>query len=426
MIFKPCIDETKYFIATYDIETTSDLRDAAWNLAVGQSVGNPNVRNEWETDELFQNHSCKILHCEESLKDKKSGLIRIAFPVANTDWKEDGVTQLLVQVMGGQLDIDIITKCRLVDLWFPEEVKKYFLGPKFGLKGVREFTGVHGKPLLGAIIKPKTGITPEVLLAMTKELVEGGVNFIKEDEIMANPSCCPLSVRVPLISEYIKDKGVIFAFCINGDSPHVLERVKMVHRLGGNAVHINFWSGFGVYKSVRELDLPIFVHFQKSGDQILSNETHRYGIDSNVLYQLAAMSGVDTLHAGMIGGYSNTNSFTLRKTLKVLKEYDVVPALSCGMHPGLINYVRSQVGDGFMANCGGSVHGHPGGTRQGVRALRQAINSEKGDEYNQAVSKWGYRPAEKLHVIIPAAGAGSRFTDYGFEKPKFLLPIPYF
>jgi hypothetical protein len=46
-----------YYIATYEITSSTNLKDAAWNLAIGQSVGNPNIRNEWETDQLFENHS---------------------------------------------------------------------------------------------------------------------------------------------------------------------------------------------------------------------------------------------------------------------------------------------------------------------------------------------------------------------------------
>ena len=47
-----------------------------------------------------------------------------------------------------------------------------FLGPKFGIDGIREYTKVFDKPLLGSIIKPKTGISPQVLLEMVKELVD--------------------------------------------------------------------------------------------------------------------------------------------------------------------------------------------------------------------------------------------------------------
>mgnify|MGYP003335497039 FL=1 len=62
------INFENYIIANYYIATTSNLRDAAWNLAIGQSVGNPNVRNEWETDELFNTYSCLILEDEEDRK----------------------------------------------------------------------------------------------------------------------------------------------------------------------------------------------------------------------------------------------------------------------------------------------------------------------------------------------------------------------
>ena len=51
----------KYFVATYEVISKTNLKDAAWNIAIGQSIGNPNNRNKWETDELFENHSCIIL-----------------------------------------------------------------------------------------------------------------------------------------------------------------------------------------------------------------------------------------------------------------------------------------------------------------------------------------------------------------------------
>jgi ribulose-bisphosphate carboxylase large chain len=262
-LFTTNIDPNEYVIGTYEMKCTKNLREGAWNLAIGQSVGNPLVRNKWESDELFENHSCKILHDEEYLKQHKEGIVQIGFPEINTDWECDGVTQLLVQMMGGQLDIDIITKCRLKKIDFPPKVLAFFKGPKYGLSGMREYTGVQRKPLLGGIIKPKTGITPDVLLEMVKQMVEGGVNFIKEDEIMANPRCCPIEERVPLIMNYLKGKNVVYAVCINGDPPHLLERVRRVYELGGNGVHINFWAGLGVYRAVRNMDLPLFLHFQK-------------------------------------------------------------------------------------------------------------------------------------------------------------------
>lgn len=394
MIFKTTVPLEEYFIATYDIEGQHSLRDAAWELAIGQSVGNPHVRNQWETDELFEKYSCKIIGDEEQMKTVKRGIVQIAFPIVNTNWKEDGITQLLVQVMGGQLDINNILKCRLLKLEFPKKVKQAFLGPKFGIQKIREFTGVHDKPLLGGIIKPKTGITPQILLEMVKELVEGGVNFIKEDEILSNPSFCPIEERVPLIMNYINNCGrnVVYCVCINADFPYVIDRVKKVHELGGNGVHINFWNGLGVYKAVRELDLPIFVHFQKSGDKILTDASHRFSIDFKVICHLAGMMGVDFIHAGMIGGYSSDDENDMREMLKILHEHGVMPALSCGMNPGLVKYIEKEIGIQFLANTGGAIHGHPGGSKAGATAMRQAIDGETDKpEYLAAIAKWGLR-----------------------------------
>ena len=59
--YRENVDSEKYLIATYAMKSKTSLKDAAWNLAIGQSVGNPNVRNSWETDELFERNSCIII-----------------------------------------------------------------------------------------------------------------------------------------------------------------------------------------------------------------------------------------------------------------------------------------------------------------------------------------------------------------------------
>tara|TARA_Y100001963_G_C6746710_1_gene431990 strand:- start:269 stop:1462 length:1194 start_codon:yes stop_codon:yes gene_type:complete len=388
--FRDNVDRNKYFVVKYYLSSKSTLKDAAWALAIGQSVGNPNVRNQWETDELFENHSCIILGSEEELSKTSSGSVEIAFPIVNTDFETDGISHLLCQIMGGQLDIGIIEKCHVLKIDFPNHFKnRYFLGPKFGITGIREFTGVHDKPLLGGIIKPKVGVSSDVLLEMVKQMVEGGVNFIKEDEIMANPACCPIHERVPKIMNYLQDKNVIYSVCINSDMPHLLERAKMVANLGGNSIHVNFWSGLGAYQSLRKLDLPLFIHFQKSGDKILTSKRHDFHIDWDVICHLAGLMGVDFIHAGMWGGYLSDNEEELRKNLNTLTSHNVLPALSCGMHPGLVEAINERFGVDYMANVGGAIHGHPAGSKGGALAMRQSIDQNYGEEYTIAISKWG-------------------------------------
>jgi len=385
------LDKEKYFIVNYKIETNKNLKEAAWNIAIGQSVGNPNVRNKWETEKLFKDHSCLILANESELAKKVEGEVKIAFPIINTCWETDGISHLLCQVLGGHVDIDLIKKCRLLSISFPDTVKKYFLKPKFGITGIRSFTGQYNKPLFGAIIKPKIGISPETLLDMVKELVDGGVDFIKEDEIMSNPSFCPLNKRVELISKYLstQSKKVVFCHTINCD-PHILEsRVKEVYSMGGNGVHINVWSGYGAYNSIRKLNLPLYIHFQSSGAKVITNKTNQFSISWSVICQIASMVGVDTIQTGMVGGYSNDDPEEILDCIKILREGNTIPALSCGMHPGLVEKITSLVGTDYLANAGGAVHGHPNGTLSGSLAMRQAIDKNYGKEYEEAIKKWG-------------------------------------
>jgi ribulose 1,5-bisphosphate carboxylase large subunit-like protein len=105
--------------------------------------------------------------------------------------------------------------------------------------------------------------------------------------------------------------------------------------------------------------------------------------------QLASLMGVDTIQTGMIGGYSNDDTADILECIRILRAGNSLPALSCGMHPGLVNWVTEQVGNDYLANVGGAVHGHSRGTLSGAKAMRQAIDKTFAEEYNEAIQKWG-------------------------------------
>lgn len=388
---KSDINKENYVIVKYYLKSTTNLKEATWALAIGQSVGNPKVRNKWETEELFEKYSCIILEEQKKLEIKTEGIVDIAFPKVNINFEKNGISHLLVNLMGGQLDIDIIDQCHILDIDFPESILHQFKGPKYGISGIREYTKTYNKPVLGAIVKPKIGVDSNTLLEMVKELVEGGVNFIKEDEIMSEFELCPIEERVPIIMNYLKDKNVIYAVSIHCDPDKILERVKQIYSLGGNAVHVNFWCGLGVYRSIRDLDLPIFLHFQKSGDKILTNKSHAFHIDWRVMCKLAGLSGVDFIHAGMIGGYYKWEEQEVIDSCKILTDLNVMPAISCGFNAGLTDMVNNKLGINYMANVGGGIHGHPNGTLAGAKSMRQSIDKIAGEEYIQAIEKWGYQ-----------------------------------
>lgn len=393
-IFTKEIDFEKYFVVKYFLKGRTNLREAAWNLAIGQSIGNPKNRSIWETEDMFKNHSCFILEEEKILSQKKEGVIDIAFPLENLNLEEDGISQILCHIAGGQVDILEIEQCQILDINLPEKQEKSFtLKPAYGIDGFRKFNKVEDKPFFGGIIKPKVGMSPDVLLEAVKEMVYGGVNFIKEDELLGNPEHCPLSKRVPIITNWLQKNApdVIYTFCINGDSPYALERANFVSQEGGTGIHINVWSGLGVFRAIRKNNPNLWIHFQKSGDKFFTDRRAPFHIYWPVICKIAGWSGCDSIHAGMIGGYMNQDDQELADALKVLWKYNIVPALSCGMHPGLVEYINELLkSKDWMANVGGAMHGHPMGTLSGGLAMRQAIDKQYDrPEYLAAIEKWG-------------------------------------
>ena len=383
----------KYYLALYYLESKTNLKDAAWALAIGQSVGNPKERSEFETDQLFADHSCLILEDPSELAKKSSGYVTIAFPQKNINFEVDGIASLLVQVMGGQCDIDIISTCVLKELTLTRSMEKVLKGPKFGLSGMKQFCGVpNNEVLLGGIVKPKVGLSPEKNLDLVKQFIDNGCNFIKEDEILSNQEFCPIEKRVPLVANYLRDTNSKVFYCVSVQTdPHNLRPyAQKIQELGGNGLHMNFHCGLGAYKTGRELDLPLLMHFQKSGDKILNCSDHNYSIDQKVLFELAAKCGCDTLHAGMIGGYMDNDFEEMNDVINRLNLLNAVPALSCGMNAGLVDYIKDLLGHAnWMANVGGAITSHPMGTAAGVKAMKQAIAHQHGPEYEKAIEKWG-------------------------------------
>lgn len=368
------IDLSRYFIVTYALEAapTSNLKEAAWGLALGQSIGNPSMRSEWETEEMFSKYSCVVLEPPNWLSKRKSGIVNIAFPECNINFRHDGITHLLVQIMGGQCDIDIIKRCTVIHLRLTPTMLAELKGPRIGLSGMREYCKNPVKPFFGGIIKPKVGLNPNQILEMVKVMVDGGVNFIKEDECLGNFEYCELRHRVRIVGDYLKGKGVFY--CASLQTDNIMTNVFDVHCHGGNGVHVNFWAGLGSYKKIREMNVNLLLHYQKSGDRVFTSTNSDFAISDMVIFDLVSKSGCDTLHCGMLGGYLDSDRNKTIAIVNQLVKNNSVPALSCGMKPDLIKPIQDTLGhNNWMANVGGYLFSHPDGTLAGVKAMNKAI-----------------------------------------------------
>src|SRR3972149_2306287 len=201
--------------AIYELKSP-DIEKAAHALAVGQSVGNPDVRNSRETKARVKKHAATV----ESIE---GGKVTVRFPAVNFG-PRDGISFMMSVLVGGQMDIGLIEGCTLLDVEFGPLLRR-FSGPRFGLEQIRQMTGAVDRPLIGGIVKPKIGLTPD-------GLAEGGVDFIKEDEILGDPSWCPLRKRVPAVAEALKGFRTVYAPCITADGDEVVRRARLAKSLG--------------------------------------------------------------------------------------------------------------------------------------------------------------------------------------------------
>jgi ribulose-bisphosphate carboxylase large chain len=371
--------------ARYHVES-SDIPRAADALAIGQSLGNPDIRAARETESLVAKHAAKVVHIAGSE-------VTVHFPAHNFAG-DSGVSHLLSVLLGGQFDIDLVRSCRLVDIDVAA-LGQMFRGPRFGVHGIRELVGVHDRPLVGGIVKPKIGLSPAQLADVCREMALGGVDFIKEDEVLGNPPSCPLEERVAAVAEALDGFATLYAPCVTADAGDVVRHARLARDLGATAVHLNIWSGFGAYRHVREqVSVPLF--FQKSGDKLWTSG--RYGIDSVVLCKLVRLLGCDFMHIGMSGGYLHENPAVLTNRLGALQGDwcempRVLPSFSCGAHPGLAYSLAERFGPDIMITAGGAIHGHPMGATAGARAFRQALEGWAGGtepaELSAAIALWG-------------------------------------
>jgi ribulose-bisphosphate carboxylase large chain len=333
-----------YYTVTYKVKS-KDIPLAAHNIAIGQSIGNPNVRSEIE-------NSANIKEMEAIVKHIEGDIVKIDYPLKAFDWPN--ISQLLCIIQGGQSDIDLIQRCRVINI----EGLPYMNDPVLGMKAMKERVGAENRPLFGGIVKPKSGLTVNQLLDIVEQMIDGGADFVKEDEIMANNSYLPLNERVREVTHLLnrKNSKMVYSYCVNADPIELIDNLKTVKTLGGDCVHINFWSGLGAYTTSN--DIGLITHYQRSGIRILTDPDNRFSVSWPVLVKLGVMAGIDTMHVGMLGGYypeGESEEETLN-AIDICETNDRVAALSCGMNPRLAKDIRDMIGDNWMANIGGWLH----------------------------------------------------------------------
>lgn len=407
--------------ARYYIETPFKPEQAALVLAGEQSSGTF-VAVPGETAELKQRFAARVesVTPTETVKEPaipgakaESGLYHRALVTISWSIENFGYNlPVLISTLQGNLyEITQFTGLKLMDFELPPSYADHFKGPQFGIEGSRRSTGVQGRPLIGTIIKPSIGLTPEDTARLVKKLVDAGIDFIKDDELLAASANSPFNDRVDAVMQVINEhadktgKKVMYAFNISGETDTMFERYDKVLASGGTSAMVSLNSvGLSAAKRIAERG-QLVIHGHRNGWGML-NRHPLLGIEFPAYQKLWRLAGIDQIHVnGIQNKFWESDDSVVRSIEACLQPllggFSILPVVSSGQWGGQApeTYRRTKTTD-LLYMAGGGIMAHPDGPAGGVVAIKQAwqaavdgLSVEEAariyPEFNKSVQKFG-------------------------------------
>ncbi|WP_342599553.1 2,3-diketo-5-methylthiopentyl-1-phosphate enolase [Psychrobacillus sp. FSL H8-0483] len=384
----------------------------AEGIALGLTVGSWTDLPLLEQEQLKQ-HKGNVVSITEfeyvhhPLKpDQIKAEIKIEYPSAN--FSAD-LPAILTTVFG-KLSLD--GEVKLLDLEFSPELLTNFPGPRFGIDSIRELLGVYGRPLIMSIFKGVIGRDINYLAEQLRHQALGGVDLVKDDEILFDNPLTPFEKRVTTAQEVLhqvyEETGhrTLYAVNLSGRTSGLKAKAQKAKELGADALLFNVHAyGLDVLQELVEdpnIQLPFMAHPAYSG---AFTSSPFYGVATPLLLgKLTRYAGADfSLFPSPYGSVAleKTAALSLGEELtKVSAIKRSFPVPSAGIHPGLVPLLIEDYGIDSIINAGGGVHGHPAGATGGGLAFRQAVSavldgiplSEAAKQYSElkkAMELWG-------------------------------------
>ncbi|MDY7579457.1 ribulose-bisphosphate carboxylase large subunit family protein [Herbaspirillum sp. RTI4] len=380
--------------ASYWMETGDDPTRAAEVIAGEQSSGTF-VALPTETPELKARSGARVERLEildaSSTPSLPGGMASKVYTRCNMEisWPLENIgpslPNLMSTIAGNLFELRQVSGLRLTGLRLPSAFATAYPGPAFGIAGTRRLTGVAQGPLIGTIIKPSIGLSVEETVQQVRELVQGGVDFIKDDELQADGTQCPFDQRVRGVMRVINEhaqrtgKKVMVAFNLTGDLDQMRRRHDLVLAEGGTCVmaNLNAIGLVGLLELRRHAQLPIHAH--RAGWGYLSR-CPQLGWDYAPWQAIWRLAGADHMHVnGLRNKFSEPDDSVIAAARAVLTPVmpqaamEAMPVFSSGQ-TGLqaADTYRAIACTDLIHTAGGGIFGHPQGVAAGVSALREA------------------------------------------------------
>jgi len=408
-------------IATYYIETPYAPEKAAAVLAGEQSSGTF-VAVPGETEELKERFAARVEAVEHletvdtpaipgatsSTGKYHRAIVKVSWSIENFGYN---LPVIISTLQGNLYEITQFTGLKLMDIELPESYAKHYSGAKFGIEGCRQLTNTYNRPLIGTIIKPSIGLSVNQTADIVKTLVEAGIDFIKDDELMSSSANSNFTDRVAAVMKVINahadktGKKVMYAFNLSGEIDEMLQRYETIVNAGGTCGMISINSvGLSASKKICD-EGQLAIHAHRNGWGMMTRHP-LLGIDFKAYQKIWRLVGVDQLHVNGIQNKFWETDDSVVASIEALKQplyhhKNILPVVSSGQWGGQAfeTWRRTQTVD-LLYMAGGGIMAHPMGPAAGVVALQQAWQAavegltleqarKQFNEFDKAAEKFG-------------------------------------
>jgi len=318
-------------------------------------------------------------------------------------FEEGSIANLTASIIGNVFGFKALKALRLEDMRIPVAYLKTFQGPATGVVVERERLDKFGRPLLGATVKPKLGLSGKNYGRVVYEALRGGLDFTKDDENINSQPFMRWRDRFLYSMEGVNrasaSAGEVKGHYLNvtaATMEDMYERAEFARELGSVIVMIDLVIGYTAIQSMakwaRKNDM--ILHLHRAGNSTYSRQKN-HGMSFRVICKWMRMAGVDHIHAGtvvgklegdplMIRGFYDTllePRTTVRLENGLFFEQDwismrkVMPVASGGIHAGQMHQLLHYLGEDVVLQFGGGTIGHPAGIQAGATANRVALEA---------------------------------------------------
>jgi len=318
-------------------------------------------------------------------------------------FEEGSLANLTASIIGNVFGFKAVKALRLEDMRIPHSYLKTFQGPATGVVVERERLNNFGRPVLGATVKPKLGLSGRNYGRVVYEGLKGGLDFLKDDENINSQPFMRWRERFLYVQE-----GITRAMASTGEvkgsymnvtaatMEGVYERAEYAKALGTIIIMIDLVMGYTAIQSIaiwaRNNDM--ILHLHRAGNSTYARQKN-HGINFRVICKWMRMAGVDHIHAGtvvgklegdpqMIKGFYNTlldvtTDIHLPQGLFFAQDWaslrKCLPVASGGIHCGQMHMLLDYLGNDVVLQFGGGTIGHPDGIQAGATANRVALEA---------------------------------------------------